>query len=302
MNLAIINARMRSSRFPGKLMQELVDGKSVLEVFLERMKEVKSWDGMVLAIQKEPENLPLKALADKMGIPTWESSLPPLANGAGDVLGRTKEVADHYKANTIIRVTPDNPTLHRDLISRACINYYMNRNACHYVSNCWHRGDNGNGFPRGAEVEVFSYALLGQMDNETNRPGDRNPPLQVDEPEWKLRQMEYDREHVTTWARRFPRLIGHADIVPQTGMQGNTALGLVKFQESIPVRLTLDYPEDLEVLRNVFGELYGKPPIIPDHGVFSLTDIANLYYGNPQKNIPGKPELFKANQHIQQWG
>lgn len=277
MNLAIVNARMHSTRFPGKLMQELWGGKPVLEMFLERMKTVESWDHLILSIQKHPDNEPLKQIAEKLKVEVHESSLPLLQSGAEDVLGRTKEAADNYHANTIIRVTSDNPALHRDIIHRACMNYYMNRNGCNYVSNCWHGAD-GKRFPRGMEVEVFSYGALLQADEET-KPNGKMPS-------------EYDREHVTPFIRRFPRLFGHADIPPGQSVSGNNAQGLQKLFEAFPVRLTLDYPEDLTILRGVFEALQGKRKA--EEGFFSLIDIAELY--------SAKPELFAANKHIEQRG
>lgn len=287
MNLAIFNARYNSTRFPGKLMQELWNGKSVLEMFLDRMKTVRAWDQMVLAVQNDPSNQPLLDVAMKLGVETFLSERPPLANGAEDVLGRTKDAADHFHANTVIRVTPDCPAIHRDVIHRACIAYYMNKNGCHYVSNCWHRGD-GLGFPRGAEVEVISYAAIMQSEDETRKDGDH--------------KQDYYREHVTTFIRRFPRLFGIADVPPSMAVVPGSSDGrpMRKANEAmlddkgkpLGVRLTLDYPEDLEVLRNVFRELQDKVPA--ESGYFDLNEIADL--------AKSKPELFKANQHIEQRG
>ena len=279
MNLAIFNARMNSSRFPGKLMQPLYtepstkEEKSVLQMFLERMKTVESWDHMVLAVPKDPINQPLLEVAEKMGVDTWQSEIP-----AEDALGRVKEAADHYHANTVIRVTPDCPALHRDIIHRVCIAAYINRNGAHYFSNCWHRGVGAESrFPRGMEVEAISYAMLEQMEIETGPKGSKPSP--------------YDREHVTTFIRRYPRVFGHVDVPPTNSVRNIS--GMPKsVTEAFPARLTLDYPEDLDVLRNVFREL--QPTSDPKTGYFDLTDISALY--------KAKPELFKANAHIEQRG
>lgn len=299
MNLAIVNARYNSSRFPGKLMQPLYQGRPVLDLFFERIKKVQAMDEFVLATQDEPINRPLWKIAEKHKIPVFTSNLPKLPSGAEDVLGRTKEVAEKLHANTILRVTPDNPCLHYELIHRVLLQYYMNRNGLGYTSNCWYKG-----FPRGMEVEVFSREVLEVAYEQTG--GDR--PVRA---HWwsrslfKRAQQEalYDREHVTTFIRRFPRRFGHADLPPVTGFRADAQGNGVQLSEAFPeCRLTLDYPADLEVLRNVFTELYPATETVGPNGEkikrgdgeFSLMDIRQLW--------ETKRELFKANSHIEQKG
>lgn len=109
--------------------------------------------------------------------------------------------------------------------------------------------------------------------------------------ERKMRQQTvyYDREHVTTFIRRFPRRFGHADLPPITGYRQNPGEPGMQVSEAFPeCRLTLDYPDDAVVLQNVFRELY------PKNSDFGLMDIRQLW--------DSKRELFKANAHIEQKG
>jgi len=287
MNLAIVNARYNSSRFPGKLMQPLHKDRTVLDLFLERIKKTGALDEIVLSTQDKRENAPLWKEADKNKVPVHVSSLPPLPSGAEDVLGRTKEVAEKYHANAIVRLTPDCPCLHSELINRVVLQYFMNRNGVGYATNCWYKG-----FPRGMEVEVLSRQALETAWEQTG--GWKPPRLHWwNRKDWitRARGAIYDREHVTTFIRRFPRQIGHIDLPPMSGfkqMEGHPQGGM-QLNEAFPeCRLTLDYPADLEVLQNVYGELYDKDPD------FKLMDIRMLW--------DSKRELFKANAHIEQRG
>ena len=290
MNLAIINARWNSKRFPNKLMQPLYPGRPALDLFLERVTKAAALDEFVLATQDDPGNETMWRIAAQHKVPVWKSKLPKLPTGAEDVLGRTKEVAEAFHANTIVRLTPDCPCLHSELIHRVVIQYFMNRNGLGYTSNCWYKG-----LPRGMEVECFSREALEVAWEQTGGPKPGHIPWRARlrlsaEVRGMLRNTVYfDREHVTTFIRRYPRRFGHADLPPVTGFRTDVAGKGIQLSEAFPeCRLTLDYHVDLEVLCAVFAELY---PAKPD---FTLMDIRGLW--------DSKPELFAANSHIEQKG
>jgi len=99
--LIVVSARMASSRHPGKALADLA-GRPLLEVLLERMGTVRGVDGVVLATSVRPENDPLAALADRMGLPAFRGD-------EDDVLQRYRDCARHFGADHVVRVTGDNP-------------------------------------------------------------------------------------------------------------------------------------------------------------------------------------------------
>ena len=99
--VAIVAARMASSRYPGKAMAPLA-GRPLLEVLLERIASVPVLDSVALATSSHAENEVLVAVARKMGIPTFQGE-------EDDVLRRYIDCARNMNADHVVRVTGDNP-------------------------------------------------------------------------------------------------------------------------------------------------------------------------------------------------
>ena len=99
--VAIVSARMASSRYPGKALAPLA-GRPLLEVLLERVASCPLLDSVALATSVREENLPLAAIAQKMGIPVFRGD-------EDDVLRRHVDCARHMGADHVVRVTGDNP-------------------------------------------------------------------------------------------------------------------------------------------------------------------------------------------------
>jgi spore coat polysaccharide biosynthesis protein SpsF len=99
--VAIVSARMASSRYPGKAMVPLA-GRPLLEVLLERVASCPLLDSVALATSAREENAPLVEVAHKMGIPAFRGD-------EDDVLRRHIECARHMAADHVVRVTGDNP-------------------------------------------------------------------------------------------------------------------------------------------------------------------------------------------------
>jgi len=108
--VAIVSARMASSRYPGKAMVPLA-GRPLLEVLLERIASVPDLDSLALATSVKPENLPLVELARHLGIPTFQGD-------EDDVLRRHVDCARHMRADHVVRVTGDNPLTDLETLER----------------------------------------------------------------------------------------------------------------------------------------------------------------------------------------
>jgi spore coat polysaccharide biosynthesis protein SpsF len=99
--VAIVSARMASSRYPGKAMVPLA-GRPLLQVLLERIAMVPELDSVALATSSRPENRVLVDVARTLGVPAFQGE-------EDDVLKRYIDCAKNMDADHIVRVTGDNP-------------------------------------------------------------------------------------------------------------------------------------------------------------------------------------------------
>lgn len=163
----IVQARMTSSRLPGKMMMEL-GGKPVLKHVLERVKGIPGVDAIVLAVPDAAPSDPMIKLAGAMGVTVHTGS-------ELDVLERFYYAAMHCHADIVVRVTGDCPMLDREVCGRV-IQLRKFKSAT-YASNVHPRS-----FPQGLDCECFTFEALADAH--------------------KKAQDAYDREHVTPYIIR----------------------------------------------------------------------------------------------------
>src|SRR4051794_19303923 len=99
--VVIVQARMTSTRLPGKVLMDLA-GKPLLERELERLARCRNADEVVLAITTNPDDDPLAALAERLGLRHHRGS-------EQDVLDRYLGAARDARADVVVRVTSDCP-------------------------------------------------------------------------------------------------------------------------------------------------------------------------------------------------
>ena len=175
--LIIIQSRMGSARFPGKVLAPLC-GQPMLLWQLLRLTMVPGCDVVVATPQGE-DNAPLWRLLDTHGY-LWMA--PEVAED--DVLGRFYEVARRFPTETILRVTGDTPLLD-PVVVQSCLAVYQSIAAPPDALK--HVGIAAQ-WPDGQDVEVFSMAGLAAAQQYAADPS--------------------DREHVTPWLwRSNPRVI-----------------------------------------------------------------------------------------------
>ncbi|TFE03936.1 cytidylyltransferase domain-containing protein [Jeotgalibacillus salarius] len=143
--VAIIQARMGSSRLPAKVMKRVLD-KSLLEYQLERVKRTMLIDEIVIATTTRDSEQPIVDLCEKLSIALYRGS-------EDDVLSRYYEAAREFKADIVVRLTSDCPIIDPNIIDNI-IEQFIN-NKCDYVSNTLKRT-----YPRGYDTEVFSFETL----------------------------------------------------------------------------------------------------------------------------------------------
>lgn len=145
MIVAIVQARMGSTRLPGKVLKE-VSGHPLLWHVVDRLKKAKKLDRIVVATSIGPSDDSVSDLCEKEDILCYRGS-------EDDVLDRYYGAAKHFNADTIVRITADCPLIDPCLLDEV-VEVYLKK-GCDYASNTIDRT-----YPDGLDVEVFSFQTL----------------------------------------------------------------------------------------------------------------------------------------------
>ena len=169
---AIIQARMDSTRLPGKVMMKVGNNKTVLGMTIARTQLSDILQGIVVATTTRKCDIPISVLAHDMEVEVYE-----FPGNADNVLTRLYYAAKSVNASVIVRVTGDCPLIDWGLINGA-IQYYL-VGGFDFVTN---RPD----YPDGMDVEIMSIDTLKVA--------------------YKKAVTTYDREHVTSYILNNPEL------------------------------------------------------------------------------------------------
>ncbi|MDP6178273.1 MAG: glycosyltransferase family protein, partial [Desulfatiglandales bacterium] len=145
--VGIIQARMSSTRLPGKALLEAV-GKPLILLMLERVSRCKRIDRLWLATSKEKADDPLSGCVEKAGYKVFRGSLE-------NVLSRYWHIGEMEKAGAIVRLTGDCPLHDPEVIDLVIDHFLKNRKNVDYVSNVLPPT-----YPDGLDTEVFTFSVL----------------------------------------------------------------------------------------------------------------------------------------------
>lgn len=148
MILAVIQARMSSSRLPGKVLKDVL-GKPMVVRQLERISRSKLIDQIVLATSIEKSDDPLAEAVSAAGYRVFRGSLD-------DVLSRFQELRKDFGPTNIVRLTADCPLTDPEVID-GIIEQHIKTDV-DYTSNVIART-----FPRGLDAEVFKVEALDRL-------------------------------------------------------------------------------------------------------------------------------------------
>lgn len=154
--VATIEARMTSSRLPGKVLMPIM-GKPMLAYLIERLKRSRV-DEIVVATTDRPTDDPIEQLATNLGVGCFRGS-------EEDVLGRVLLAAKSVGADVIVEITGDCPLIDPDIVDQV-LDVYLSQQV-DYASNTLKRT-----YPRGLDVQVFSTNLLDEVNILTSDPID----------------------------------------------------------------------------------------------------------------------------------
>ena len=237
--ICIIQARIGSSRLPEKVLKK-IEGKTVLEHDVDRLKRVESINEIVIATTVEESDSKIVDEANRLNVKYFRGS-------GEDVLSRYYFAAKENKADIVVRVTSDCPLIDSQVTDEIIKFYIDNYPIYDYVSNTLDRT-----YPRGLDTEVFSFEALEKAFNEAKE--------------------NFQREHVTPFI-----------------WDNNKEFSNYQFKDSRDnshLRLTLDTAEDLELITEVYSELYSLD------NKFGLKELINLF--------EKRPELIYINNEIEQ--
>ena len=158
--VAIVQARMGSTRLPGKVLAD-VAGRPILERVVKRVSRAGSIDEVCVATTRSPDDDVVADLAPRIGATAFRGS-------ADDVLSRYAGAAAATAADVCVRVTADCPLIDPGVIDRVVGVFLDSRDPVDYVSNTQART-----FPRGLDVEVFGVGALTRAAAEATLPFER---------------------------------------------------------------------------------------------------------------------------------
>ena len=257
--IAIIQARMSSSRLPGKVLLD-INGEPMLAHVIERAKRTKLVDEVVLATTTDFSDDPVAEFCAKRGYNFTRGSLH-------DVLDRYYQAAHEYDAEVIVRLTADCPVLDSEIVDQTISNQYSVISGQYsekfdFVANRL-PPPMGRSFPIGLDTEVCTFAAL--------------------EKAWKNATKKHQREHVMPYLYENTTLNTenrnlHTGISPR-----GFKIALFNYHPDYGnLRWTVDTPEDLEFIRQIFARF--------DNDDFGWHDILAL--------LEEEPELSKINADV----
>ena len=170
--VAIIQARLNSTRLPKKMLIPVIDKKGSLELMLERVNRTSNLTKIVVSTTNSNADDGIVNLCKKLSYDFFRGS-------EEDVLDRMYQTALYYSASTIVRLTGDCP-LYDHKLAEEIIDFYL-KNDFDYVSNVIPPS-----YPDGLDIEVFSFSALQKT--------------------WQEAKSQGEREHVTYYIRIHPEI------------------------------------------------------------------------------------------------
>lgn len=225
--IAILQARMGATRLPGKPLKKILE-KPLLQYQLERLARAKTLTQIVVATTSSSLDQQIVNLCNSLHVPVFQGD-------ENNVLDRYYNAAKHFKADIIVRVTGDCPILDPAIVDQV-VNYYLSHSD-DYVSNTLKLT-----FPRGQDVEVFSFKLL--------------------EKAWDHAKTEDEQEHVTPYFYLHPKIFKLGNVAYSTDESHH--------------RWTVDTQEDLQLIAHIIEELY---PVKPE---FTMEEVLELLKKHPE--------------------
>jgi spore coat polysaccharide biosynthesis protein SpsF len=230
--LIIIQARIRSTRLPGKILLKICD-KEIITHLLDRIMPTKQAQHIIVATTT--------ARSDDQLLKLLENYHPMVSVYRGsehDVLDRYYQAASAYIQRTnetydIVRITSDCPLLHFQIVDEH-LTTFDQQNAAYLSSRI-----NKRTWPHGMELEIFTFKALEQA--------------------WKQAYQPYEREHVTPY-------------IYKTRPDQFIVYEYKFKKDLSWYRFTLDYWEDYLFIKEIYLHLYPRDPLFTFKDILKLLE------------------------------
>ena len=212
----IIQARIGSTRLPGKVMLNVEDQKPILYFVIKQLQECKLIDKIIVATTTNKEDNQIFDFVKKLEIPCFRGS-------EKDLLDRYYMCAKNFSLKTIVRITSDCPLIDPEITDKIVSEFKSNK--YDFTSNTIKRT-----YPRGLDVEVFSFTAL--------------------EEAWKNANLPSEREHVSPYIKK--------------SNNQYLCLNVENTNDLSNLRLTVDREEDFKLIRIILSEISTRPILMDD--------------------------------------
>jgi spore coat polysaccharide biosynthesis protein SpsF len=214
--IATIEARMTSTRLPGKVMA-YCRGTTMLERLVIRLKSVSNIDEVIIATTTNMEDDLIVELASNLGVRFFRGS-------EDNVFDRVIQTAIFANADTVVEITGDCPLLDPVLVEQMVEIFRIN--SIDYISNCEFPS-----YPAGMEIQVVSLQALMKSYQMTNSA--------------------LDREHVTLHIRNHPEVFRQMYLIAPIGLRFPELS--VTLDEPADLEVISAVIENLEASNQLFG-------------------------------------------------
>jgi len=241
-NQIFIQARMSSKRFPEKILKKIYN-KTLIEILLERLQNVKKIDKILLITGNSEKNEQLVSEAKRL-------DLEYFCGNENNILDRFYQASKKFNSDNIIRITGDNPLVDYEIVNQGLDIFLENK--FDILSNNRIRT-----YPLGLNFEIFTKNALERSWNEN------------------FEKFKNEEEFFKTFIPPTKYMLERENF---------NNYDLINETDYSSLRLTIDYPEDFEVVTKIFESLYSK------NKNFTLTEIIQF--------LKNHPNLLKQNKHL----
>lgn len=252
--VAIIQGRMSSSRLPGKILADIA-GQPMLTRVYTRTSRAKTLDEVIFATTTDASDDPVAEYCDFSGIPFTRGSL-------FDVLDRYYQTASQAKADVVVRITADCPVIDSELIDNV-VNSLLEDEydfVCNRLPPPWDRT-----YPIGLDVEACTFKVLKKA--------------------WKDAKEPQHREHAMPYFYEEVKLSAVSRQLSEGISPRGFKIALLNHTTDFgDYRWTVDTPEDLEFMRQVYNRFDGNDD-------FTWKEVLDL--------VHDEPDLAKINAGVE---
>ncbi len=181
--IAIIQARMGSTRLPNKILMK-INGMSIIESLLSQLSYSKLLHQKIIATTTNSSDDDLIKLLDSINVTYFRGK-------ESDVLDRYYQCAKQFGVKQIVRISGDAPFIDPNIVDKVI--EFFNNSDFDYANNF----SDKNRYPVGAEVEVFSFESLESAWINSKKPSEREhvtPYIYTNPTKFRIGYLEYTED------------------------------------------------------------------------------------------------------------